>query len=267
VLKSHWLRYKRARTMDELSVVMDAAPLDFITDFFDPAPLVFVKLRARAETNLTSASLATVVFLQECGQYIWTDCCVRERMTHNLDLDNESFCLDWYQRGTRRVDFERHVQARLEFVALVYHDQRPPADGKADRLPKPSTLLTDRSSNGLWVGGTRWHRQPVHPPCTAERVDVHVLGDQRVDQDRRERLLQPHREFPGHVHPRAGQITVMDPHTRRVIPPLWAGGGPILIRHYAVVPGDTFVLPELLECYDTNSGPDEEGDSDCELLD
>jgi hypothetical protein len=267
VLKSHWLWYKRAKAMDELSVALDASPLDFITDFFDPDPLIFRKPRALVETSLTSASLATVTFLQECGQYICNDCCVRERMPRNLDLSNESFCLDCYHRGTRREDFERNTQARLDLAALAYREQRPqrsPAEEKAARLPKPSTLLTDRSVNGLWVGGS---------------------GRQLIRRVPRNGSTYTHTELNGLLktvenvfYNRTASFQVMytlEPDDSRP----WAltraecyhHCGPevvrILMRHYAVAPDDTFVLPELLQRYATNGEPDEDGDSDCELLD
>ena len=271
VLKSHWLRYKRAKVMDELSVALDAAPLDFVADFFDPAPLLFRKPRVGSrvlpETSLASASLATVAFLQECGKYICNDCCVRERMPRNLDLANESFCLDCYHRGTRREDFERHAQVRLELAALAYREQRPqrpPADAQAARLPKPSTLLTDRSVNGLWVGGTGRQlirRAPLNGSTyTHSELNGLLRTDENVVSNRTASFQVMSSLEPDSSRPWTLTCSECYHHC-----------GPkvvrILKRYYAVAPDDTFVLPEIADLYASTAEPDEEGDEDCELLD
>lgn len=267
VLKSHWLRSKRARAMDELSVALDATPLDFVADFFDPAPLLFRRPRVLPETSLTSASLATVAFLQECGRYICNDCCVRERMPRNLDLSNDSFCLTCYHRGTRREDFQRHAQARLELQAIAYREQRsqrPPADAKTSRLPKPSTLLTDRSVNGLWVCGTGRQlirRAPLngttytHSELNGLLKTVENVFYNRTASFQVMYTLEPDDSRPWALT-RAECYHHCGPEVVRIV-----------MREYAVAPDDTFVLPELLERYASDAEPDEEGSSDRELSD
>lgn len=267
VLKSNWLQYKRARSMDEHSIASHAGTFDFIADFFDPAPLLFRKPCARAETSLPSASLATVAFLQECGQYICMACCARERMPRNLDFANNSYCRHCYHRGTRREDFERHAQTQRERASIAYREQRqkrPRSGEKIERLPRPSTLLTDRTANALWVGGNGKQlirREPLNGSTytyselngllkTVEnffynrttRLEVKYT----VEQDRSRSWTLTRAECLHHF----GKKEVR-----------------ILRRYFAVAPNDTFVLPEQLALYATNEEPDEDGDSDCELLD
>lgn len=264
VLKSHWLMYKRARTMTEHSIAM-GAPVDFIHDFFNPAPFLSVKPNLLPETTLTSATPATLAFLQECGRYVCMDCCVRERMPRNLDLQNDSYCLACYHRGTRREDYARYEQAQLERTSLAYRENRPLREEKAERrLPKPSTLLTERNTNALWYGGTG--RQLIRRAPLDGKAYTHseING-----------LLKTVENFFYNCTARFQVMYTVEPDMSRpwaltyaeCLHHFGAAEVSILMRYYAVAPNDTFVLPEQLEHYAENGESDEEGEADCELSD
>jgi len=264
VLKSNWLQYKRIRVMDERAIALDAVPLDFISDFYNPAAFLLVKPMTRSETSMPSATLATIAFLQECGQYICTDCCVRERMPRNLDLTNNSFCRSCYHRGTRREDYARHEQAQLEHKSLAYRENRPARDEKESSLPKPSTLLTDRSTNALWSGGTG--RQLIRrEPLNGSAYTHSELNG----------LLKTVENF---FYNRTASFQVMYTVESDNSRP-WALTRGECIHHFGISevrslmlnfevdPNDTFMSSEQLARYTTIAEPDEEGDSDCELSD
>ncbi len=203
----------------------------------------------------TSVTLSTAAFQQLCGQYVCAACCVRERMPSNLDPDNDSYCVTCYHSGTRRTDDARHELVQCEHRARVYREQRPLREAPPERpLPRPSTLLTDRTAGALWFGGTG--RQLIRDPPingatytyseingllkTVENFFYNCTTDLQVMYSVEEDISRPwdlaRVECFHHFGPDAAAI---------------------LQDHY----------DEQLAEYDPLAEPDEEGDSDCELED
>jgi hypothetical protein len=265
VLKSHWLKYKRARAMNEHSIVLDAEAVDFLHDFYNPGPFLLLQPHPLRESKFTSATLATLAFEQQCGRYICMDCCVRERMPRNLDFKNNSYCRTCYHRGTRREDYVRHTQAQRELKSLSYCEQRPIRIQKRERPPpKPSALITDRSANALWVGGTGRQLIQDEPLNGATYTYSEING-----------LLKSVENF---FYNRTTNLQVLYTVETDISRP-WDltraecyhhfGRETVLIleEELAVAPNGKFVLPEDLENYDDKAEQDEQGESDCELID
>jgi len=253
VLKSHWLQYKRARTMDELAVAYDATHLDFLADFYSPAP--FLRVPPRPAPSLASATLATLAFEQQCARYICKRCCVRERMPRNLEASNDSFCRTCYHRGTRLADYARYKRAHLETAALAYRERRPRRAAPPERpLPSPSTLLTDRSVNALWVGGTG--RQLIYDE---------PLNGARYSHSEINGLLKTVENF---FYNCTTDLQVLY-HVEQDLSRPWDLTRAECLHHFG--PAALEVLSEHFdeqaELVDPHAEPDEEGDSDCELMD
>lgn len=114
---------------------------------------LFCSRSAIGTLDCTRAMPASMAAEQTCGEYICKRCSGILGLDNNLDEDCPSYCPKCYKEGTADDDREREEQNALREASKKYKDARPNRGLEpTNKLPKPSTLVTDRSANKWWGG-------------------------------------------------------------------------------------------------------------------